>query len=282
MATNVRGSVASRGASFARQNTKAKASGDVSSLVVMLSVFKPYAGILATLFALIVLASFKTELIALVDHNIEQISVHGELNKVDATVISDKISPWLQGSFLTADLNEIKAQVDSLPWVKSSTVSRVWPGEISIGTVEQVPVALWNKGSYLNGDGEVFTPDVLSWEASLPKLVGPANYSVMQKVGVLTQLAALQALVASNGLEIIELHLKPRGVWEATLANGISVELGSPPFDEKVARMIAVLEGASAENQQRMDTIDTRYPNGLAIKWKLDAPVDGRSTNNFD
>jgi cell division protein FtsQ len=273
VATNIRSSVASRGASIVSQS-KMKKLPSVGSLSVISAVFKPYAGILAVLFIMLMLATFKTELLGLVDHNIEQISVHGELNKVDAGAVSEKISPWLQGSFLTADLNEIKTQVDELPWVKTSTVSRVWPGEIAIGTTEQVPVAFWNAGSYINGDGEVFTPAVLNWEGALPKLVGPDSFSVSQKLGVLAQLASLQALVEPNGLVIVELRLRSRGAWEVTLGNGIVVALGSPPFEEKVARMVAVLEGASAENQARMKKIDSRYPNGLAIKWKLEAPTE--------
>ena len=273
MATNIRSSVASRGASIVSQS-KMKKLPSVGSLSVINAAVKPYRSILAVLLVMFTLATFKTELLALVDHNIKQISVHGELNKVDAAVVSEKISPWLQGSFLTADLNEIKAQVDELPWVKTSTVSRVWPGEIAIGTTEQVPVALWNAGSYINGDGEVFTPAALSWGGELPKLVGPDSFSVSQKLGVLAQLASLQAMVEPNGLTIVELRLKSRGVWEVTLGNGIVVALGSPPFEEKVARMVAVLEGASAENQARMQEIDSRYPNGLAIKWKLEAPSE--------
>ena len=43
---------------------------------------------------------------------------------------------------LYVDVDEARARLESLPWVKSASVRRVWPNRISVQVVERRPVAL--------------------------------------------------------------------------------------------------------------------------------------------
>jgi len=118
MTTNVRTVSAGRRANVSRtQRTQ-----NAFEVKAYLEALRPYSGLLFAVLMILLLVTFKGKLIALVDHQIESVSVHGSLNQVSAQDVSSKISPWLQSSFLTADLVEIKTQVDSLPWVLDSTV----------------------------------------------------------------------------------------------------------------------------------------------------------------
>ena len=48
---------------------------------------------------------------------------------------------------LYVDVDEARARLEALPWVKSAEVRRVWPDRISVHIVERRPVALWqNEG----------------------------------------------------------------------------------------------------------------------------------------
>lgn len=264
MATNAR----ALSANTAARMSRSKSEESTGSLRLYLEAIRPYSAILAALFLFVAIVVFKGHLIALVDHEISSISVSGELKKVTPDQVSGKISPWLNTSFLTADLNEIKRQVDSLPWVKSATVSRVWPGQIAVGTTEQKPTAKWNGVQYINAEGELFKPGALDWEQFLPGLVGPETSNIASRAEMLQRLAELNALLSPHHLSAQVLEMKSRGVWELTLSDGIRVALGAPPFEEKVERLAMVLAGASEDNKTRMLSIDTRYPNGLAIEWK--------------
>lgn len=53
-----------------------------------------------------------------------------------ASNASEKIGVW------NADLDEIKAKVEKLPFVKSASVSRVLPDGLSVQVVERVPIAV--------------------------------------------------------------------------------------------------------------------------------------------
>lgn len=229
---------------------------------------KPYLGLLGAMLMLVLLYAQKSHLIALVDHQISEISVSGELNKLSSTEVSTALQPWLGSSFLTADLDAIKVQVQSLPWVHHSEVARVWPGKIVVTAVEQVPVARWNEASYLNQEGEVFTPEALDWTVALPHLQGPESSELVTRKEMLSSLADLTALLAVHQQQLLRLELKSRGVWEASLLNGVDIALGELPFEQKVTRLGEVMKGASAEMVARMKMIDTRYPNGIAIQWK--------------
>lgn len=275
MATNAKVLPRGRGARMVSSQSADRSARETLSLY--LNAIKPFAGLLTGMVLLIALLLFKGELIGMIDHEISSISVSGELNKVSAEQVSSKISPWLESSFLTADLNAIKEQVDSLPWVRESTVTRVWPGQIAVGTTEQKPVAIWNGQHYLNAFGEVFTPASLDWEQFLPALHGPNDSAVAVRMEVLSRLAEVERLLKPYGLSALAMELKSRGVWEIKLDNHIRVALGTAPFDEKVERLVTVLNGASEETIGRMEAIDTRYPNGLAIKWKQGTSADGRS-----
>lgn len=264
MSTNVRTSSITRGASVMRDD----AAGSGFSLVDMLKEIKTHLSLVMGLSLMLGLYLSKGYLVALIDHEISEITVQGELRQLSSGDVSSKVSPWLESSFLTADLEEIKAEVDSLPWVYRSTVSRVWPGRITINATEQTPIASWNGDSYLNAAGGVFTPEALTWNAQLPALIGPADSSLATKTEMITRLSELELLLASHQLSLRSLELKARGVWELQLTDGIRVALGAPPFEGKVERIAAVLDGAALDTRQRMQAIDTRYPNGLAIKWK--------------
>ncbi|TNC81579.1 MAG: hypothetical protein C9356_08285 [Oleiphilus sp.] len=274
MATNAK--VLPRGSGARMLASQSTESNRREALSLYLQSIRPYAGLLSGTLLLITLFVFKGHLIAMVDHEISSISVSGELNKVSAEQVSSKISPWLESSFLMADLNAIKTQVDSLPWVRESTVTRVWPGQIAVGTLEQKPVAIWNSQHYLNASGEVFTPESLDWGQFLPSLKGPDDSAIAARLEVITRLAEVEQLLKPYGFSALAMELKSRGVWEIRLDNGIRVALGTAPFDEKVERLVKVLHGASVETIGRMEAIDTRYPNGLAIQWKQGTSADGR------
>jgi len=94
----------------------------------------------------------------------------------------------------------------------------------------------------------------------------------------LGELHATITQLQAHELGLRYLEMNARGSWRLTLSNDIVVALGAPPFEDKIERMAAVLEGASQENQARIKAIDARYPNGLAIEWKASVNTDGEKT----
>lgn len=210
----------------------------------------------------------KAWLLSAIDHEIEQFQVHGELKNLEVREIETQLSAWLGSSFLTADLEQIKADVEALEWVHRATVTRIWPGKILLNLREQAPVAYWNGNAFLNSDGDVFSPESIDSDMALPVLVGPEESEQFLRAEMLAEMSQLSALLSPYLLSAQRLEVNERGSWAMTLGNGLYVQLGSRPFDDKVERLARVLNSEAANKHSNMESIDTRYPNGVAVKWK--------------
>lgn len=57
-------------------------------------------------------------------------------------------------SLYKLDTEERKRQIDALPWVKSSTVRRIWPNRIAVEIVERTPIAFIQSPSGVTGSME--------------------------------------------------------------------------------------------------------------------------------
>lgn len=214
------------------------------------------------------LLSPKGWFLSMIDHEIEQFQIKGELQNLKIETIEKQVQGWMGNSFLFSDLEEIKREVEALAWVDRVTVSRVWPGTIVLTLIEQSPAAYWNEKAFLNPKGEVFSPQQITTGRDLPQLYGPEDSLQLLRAEMLAEMGQLQTLLEPYVLSATRLKVDERGSWEMTLSNGIHVALGSRPFDAKVERMATVLNSAGIEKQETMEGLDTRYPNGVAVKWK--------------
>ena len=66
------------------------------------------------------------------------------------------------------------------------------------------------------------------------------------------------------------LHLTDRYAWSVKLSNGMTVELGreqtKTTLKERVGRLVSIYPQLVARLQNRIEGVDMRYPNGLALK----------------
>ena len=81
---------------------------------------------------------------------VQRISVTGELEHTQAQVVQDIVQPGLAGGFLKADLQHIRQQLESLPWIYEASVRRRWPAALEIHVVEETPIARWGEDGFLN------------------------------------------------------------------------------------------------------------------------------------
>lgn len=257
-----------RGASLAATRNEPLQLGLINIVSTLPRPPKSLLLILGVLVLAIVVVSQRQSLLGLVDHEIEVIKVQGNLNQLSVERVESSLERYLGSSFLMTDLQQVKASVEALPWVYQSTVSRVWPAEIQVTVNEQVPVGYWNASGYLNAQGDIFTPANFSVANDLPKLSGPLASEQHVRVEMLATMTNLQALLQVYELNAAELQLKPRGVWDVILSNGMLVALGKRPFESKIERLGAVLSRVPESAVDRIKEVDARYPNGVAVKWK--------------
>lgn len=212
---------------------------------------------------------------------IRSVSFVGDLKRVDQDELK-RIAGGIQtigGSMLRTDLNQVKAVVRQVEWVRDAEVRRRFPGTLEIQIEEHKPFARWQ---FSNGDvdaeqsllvntfGEVFAADT---EDPLPLLSGPADSAVE----VMTQWLAfgrqLDALgTASAELRPAELRLSPRRAWQLKLVNGSTLELGRNDAAARLARFVRAVPQVPAL-QLASARVDLRYQSGLAVRGVLAKPA---------
>ena len=127
---------------------------------------------------------------------------------------------------LAVDLNRIQARIESLPWVKSASVKRVFPGDIEIGIIEREPFAVWQLDQthvLIDREGVVIIGQGVSAFSHLPLLVGKG-----------APISAPELFAMLDGHPVLGRHVKTavrvgERRWDLVFANGIRLKL---PADE--------------------------------------------------
>jgi len=190
---------------------------------------------------------------------------HFPLTRVDLKGNFEKTSkaeleaalPRISGNFFAADLAEVRASVERLPWVRQVAVRRVWPGRLEISIEEHVALARWGDDALVNTYGEKF---VGKTDQVLPVFIGPAG----TQAEVARRYAKFTAIVAPLGTRIERVALSARHAWQLRLANGLHLALGrdADQAENRLRRFVEVYPTVKNKNEY----VDLRYPNGLAVR----------------
>ncbi|MBL4680537.1 MAG: cell division protein FtsQ/DivIB [Pseudomonadales bacterium] len=198
-----------------------------------------------------------------------------QLNKIDINYVSvnGELSPSQHQEILArlasqalndVSLSEIKSQLERKLWVSSVSIERDWPDKIHVNVVPEIAIALWNDDALINDKGTIFKSDYVQ-KSLLAVLYGPrgSEKEVMQKY------QQLNATLLKTGRSIDMIRLDSRGAWMFKNDLGITVLLGKDQLMERMQRLGAILEHLALNNQfSGIERIDTRYSNGVAIRWK--------------
>jgi cell division protein FtsQ len=206
-------------------------------------------------------------------------SMYGmDLKHVNELTVRNSVLGKLRGNFFTTNLEQVRTTFEAVPWVRRATVRREWPDRLVVEVEEHEALGTWGEGRLLSVKGDVFTANLAEADDDheLPAFTGPAG----SEKEVLARFAELRAWFAPVKLVPQALSLSSRYAWTVKLDNGMSVELGREPnknaIRERVQRLVGVYPQLVARLQEgRIDTIDMRYPNGLALSSAaLNVPAD--------
>jgi len=207
-------------------------------------------------------------------------SMYGiELKHVNELTVRNGVLGKIRGNFFTADLEQVRATFETVPWVRRATVRREWPNALVVEVEEHEALGTWGEdGRLLSVKGDVFTANVAETEdeQALPAFDGPVG----SEKEVLARFNDLRTAFAQVELVPQELSLSNRYAWTVRLDNGMSVALGREQdrntLRRRVQRLVGVYPQLVARLQEgRIDTIDMRYPNGLALSSAaLSVPLD--------
>lgn len=206
-------------------------------------------------------------------------SVERELRHVNHLTLRNGTLGRVKGNFFTANLDNVRLAFESVPWVRRASVRREWPNALIVELEEHEALGTWGEdGRLLSVKGDVFTANLAEAEDdhALPEFSGPEG----SEKEVLARYGELRGWFAPLKLVPEALALSGRYAWTVKLDNGMSVVLGreqnKTTLRERVGRLARIYPQLM-RRLQNIDTIDMRYPNGLALSAAgLAIPAEGK------
>jgi cell division protein FtsQ len=195
----------------------------------------------------------------------------GQIRRVNPLTVRSTAIPRIKGNFFTADLDTVRAAFEVVPWVRKASVRREWPNQLIVTIEEHEPLGTWgDDGRLLSAKGDVFTANLAEAEedGELLQFAGPEG----SEKEVLSRYRELHAWFAPVRLVPQAVQLSGRYAWSVRLNNGMTVELGreqsKTTLKDRVNRLTGIYPQLAMRLQDRIESIDMRYPNGLALKAK--------------
>lgn len=125
-------------------------------------------------------------------------------------------------SLATIDADDAREAIALLPWVKTVSVRKTYPGTIRIDLVEHTPHAIWQHGTSLSviaADGKVIAPYDTGDFASLPLVIGVgADRAAPDFLRLMAQRTEIKDRVDAY------IRVGDRR-WDLRLDNGVTVKL---------------------------------------------------------
>lgn len=191
------------------------------------------------------------------------------LRHVNALTVRSTALPRIRGNFFTANLSSVRAAFEAVPWVRRAAVRREWPNRLIVAVEEHQPLGTWgDEGKLVSVKGDVFTANLAEAEedAELVEFAGPEG----SHKDVVARFEDFRNWLAPINLKPEAVQLSARYAWVVRLENGMTVELGreqtSTTLQERASRLVAAYPQLVERLQDRIENVDLRYPNGLALR----------------
>jgi len=198
-----------------------------------------------------------------INQPVARVMVEGDLKYLERREVMDRVPVFQGDRWLDADLNHIRREVETLPWVFSAQVSRQWPHTLHIHLREQKPIAVWNERQLLNQYGQVFDRDDKVVE-NFPVLQG----GVGSERNVMERFLEFSRLLAPLHLQPMRLQLDERHAWNVTLDNGMVIKIGNHKALERMQRFVFLYQQELAKAPRPVAVVDLRYGSGAAVQWR--------------
>jgi cell division protein FtsQ len=201
---------------------------------------------------------------------INQFRFVGDVTQLEAKpthdLIEQNLGQGLAGGFFSMNLYQVQNSLQTLSWVKTTSVRKLWPHTIEINITEHTPLAIWKDG-YLSPEGQLFATRLSDTQrAKLIQAEGPDAASKL----VADQIPMMRQWFAPLGWTVKKVALSERYSWQVWFENGVLVELGRADTPSALEERVRRLEQSMDFIQENIGStgayIDLRYPNGFAMR----------------
>jgi len=180
---------------------------------------------------------------------------------INVVVDGERYSSLNRILFQTQDIREAQQNIEKLAWIKSARIRAIDKKWI-IELVEALPIAQLEEQRYMFADGSIIQEKGLSF-GSLPQGLGPAD----ELANIAPVLFEMVNELSLRKLSVHQFKIEPNGALSLALADNKIIRLGSRDYFERFNRLLLFVD-AYAKELARVQSIDLRYDNALAIKWQ--------------
>ena len=239
---------------------------DVSSRITLKPSLRIGTATLRAAFVALVFAGLGWSLFDLATQEIEEVRIHGALSEAERNEVGAAASTTIVAGRRTAA--DILDAVQDLGWSHSVRVWRRWPNRMHVAVTREPLAARWGDDAYLTTSGEIVDlPDDIAGE-------GIPTLRTRQASGVeaMRLYGLLRGAAAGADLAIVELAENALGEWSVQFDNDVRVMLGASELSSRFARFLTVWAGELAGGEERVQSVDARYPAGVAVAWAETQP----------
>ena len=204
-------------------------------------------------------------------YKIKTVSVVGRVQS-SPQAISSALGPVFGTSLLHFDPHHARARIEELGWVRSASVSRLWPDQITVSIRERKPAAVWQiSGSLRLVDAQgAIIRDVGAYEYSgLPLIVGAGAPEAAAEL-----LRALDRTPVFNQRIGALIRVSDRR-WNLRFNTDLDVKLPETGVEAAI-HDLAVLQETVNVLDQDFEYIDLRDPERLVFRCR-DSGLEVRS-----
>jgi cell division protein FtsQ len=177
-------------------------------------------------------------------------------------------------NILRISLEEKKKQLEAIPWVRSATVTRVYPNRLAVYLVERTPIAFVNIDGRLklvDGEGVLLEkPERATFDFPVLTGLGAANGQAERVARLALYEAFLREIsgeIPGSGWIVSEVDLADPDDLKAMLVEGretLQVHFGHGAFQDRFRNFLTLLPEVR-KVQGRIDSIDLRYRNQIVV-----------------
>tara|TARA_R110000868_G_scaffold410505_4_gene698800 strand:+ start:31442 stop:32206 length:765 start_codon:yes stop_codon:yes gene_type:complete len=196
---------------------------------------------------------------------IQHVKIIGQYTAVSKQTIEHTLEPYVSSGFFRTDIHAMQTKLMMIPWIADVDVKKIWPSTLVVELQQQQPIAQWGADGLMNMDGEVYKPQD---SATIPENLPQFNAPTEDAKQVFEAYQRMNKMLAVLNLQVVGIDISNRISWRITLSNGIKVMLGRDAIWPRLKRLITVYPLVIGDKANKAISIDMRYPNGVAVKWR--------------
>lgn len=188
------------------------------------------------------------------------------LTNAQYLILKKQLGKQATGNFLQADLQTYIDRLEKISWVDQVDIRRDWQQGLQVKVVPRQAVAKFGSERLVDANGVVFTPaDTKDLQAHYwMQLQGEnQNATVMMQ-----QVKQISDWFIPLGLKVDEVIVTPRMTWLFRFDNGLRILVDNENTSEKLYQLSVMLQNQLHNQLPKIQTIDLRYKNGMAITWR--------------